>query len=93
VASFKNQQGFGYRVICYLLIHSTPEMCMFSFVIHSFNRWNIPIYVQLMGEKLVPSNGDFMFSSIEWMRLSWVLTNLSFVDKKLVHLPNSQWRL
>lgn len=66
---------------------------MFSFIIHSFNQWDIPIYVQPMGENLVPSSGDFMFSSIERMRLSCFLTNLSFLSKKLVHLPNSQWRL
>jgi len=66
---------------------------MFSFIIHSFNQWDIPTYVQPMGENLVPSNGAFMFSSIERMRLSCFLTNLSFLSKKLVHLPNSQWRL
>jgi hypothetical protein len=80
-------------VYCYLLIRSTPEIRMFSFIIHSFNQWDIPIYVQPMGENLVLPNGDFMFSSIERMRLSCLLTNLSFLNKKLVHLPNSQWRL
>jgi hypothetical protein len=69
-------------------------MRMFSFVIHSFiQSMGDTTYVQLMGENLVPSNGDFMFSSIERMRLSCVLTNLSFLNKILVHLPNSQWRL
>ncbi len=33
------------------------------------------------------------FSSIERMRLSCVLTNLNFLNQKLVHPPNSQWRL